>query len=95
MAWRLIERGSRADTWQKLGDEDMVGKVFLVGAGPGDAKLITVKGWESIGKADAVVYDRLASPRLLKQMKPGAVKIYVGKRQSAYNETGRDQSTVG
>ncbi|MDQ0660667.1 uroporphyrinogen-III C-methyltransferase [Paenibacillus sp. W2I17] len=58
----------------------MVGKVFLVGAGPGDAKLITVKGWESIGKADAVVYDRLASPRLLKQMKPGAVKIYVGKR---------------
>ncbi len=66
--------------WQKLGDEGMAGKVFLVGAGPGDARLITVKGWESIGKADAVVYDRLASPRLLKLMKPGAVKIYVGKR---------------
>lgn len=72
--------GEQSRYWQKLGDEDMVGKVFLVGAGPGDAKLITVKGWESIGKADAVVYDRLASPRLLKQMKPGAVKIYVGKR---------------
>lgn len=72
--------GEQSRYWQKLGDEDMVGKVFLVGAGPGDAKLITVKGWESIGRADAVVYDRLASPRLLKQMKPGAVKIYVGKR---------------
>lgn len=72
--------GEQSRYWQKLGDEDMVGKVFLVGAGPGDAKLITVKGWESIGKADAVVYDRLASPRLLKLMKPGAVKIYVGKR---------------
>ncbi|WP_172195160.1 uroporphyrinogen-III C-methyltransferase [Saccharibacillus qingshengii] len=56
------------------------GKVYLVGAGPGDAKLITIKGLECIKKADAVVYDRLASPRLLRQMKPGARKIYVGKR---------------
>lgn len=56
------------------------GKVYLVGAGPGDAKLITLKGLECIKKADVVVYDRLASPRLLRQMKPGARKIYVGKR---------------
>ncbi|MDO3410198.1 uroporphyrinogen-III C-methyltransferase [Saccharibacillus sp. CPCC 101409] len=56
------------------------GKVYLVGAGPGDAKLITIKGLECIKKADVVVYDRLASPRLLRQMKPGARKIYVGKR---------------
>ncbi|MBP1938307.1 uroporphyrinogen-III C-methyltransferase [Paenibacillus sediminis] len=57
----------------------MAGKVFLVGAGPGEAKLITVKGLECIQKADVIVYDRLASPRLLKQIKPGAQKIYVGK----------------
>ncbi|MDO7906898.1 uroporphyrinogen-III C-methyltransferase [Paenibacillus sp. JX-17] len=57
----------------------MAGKVYLVGAGPGDARLITVKGWECIQKADVVVYDRLASPRLLKLMKQGAEKIYVGK----------------
>jgi len=57
----------------------MKGKVYLVGAGPGDAKLITVKGLECIQKADVIVYDRLASPRLLKAMRSGGEKIYVGK----------------
>ncbi|NOU96002.1 uroporphyrinogen-III C-methyltransferase [Paenibacillus sp. LMG 31456] len=55
------------------------GVVYLVGAGPGDPKLITVRGLEAIQRADVVVYDRLASPRLLKHMKPGAEKIFVGK----------------
>ncbi|MEI7025224.1 uroporphyrinogen-III C-methyltransferase [Paenibacillus sp. y28] len=55
------------------------GKVYLVGAGPGDPKLITVRGLEAIQKADVVVYDRLASPRLLRHLKAGAEKIYVGK----------------
>ncbi|ANY72404.1 uroporphyrinogen-III C-methyltransferase [Paenibacillus ihbetae] len=57
----------------------MAGKVYLVGAGPGDARLITIKGKECIEKADAIVYDRLASPRLLKWAKPGVEKVYVGK----------------
>lgn len=55
------------------------GTVYLIGAGPGDPKLITVRGAECIAKADAVVYDRLANPRLLRYMKPEAEKIYVGK----------------
>ena len=55
------------------------GKVYLVGAGPGDPKLITIRGLEALRKSDAVVYDRLASPRLLREAKPGADKIYVGK----------------
>ncbi|RXZ84548.1 uroporphyrinogen-III C-methyltransferase [Paenibacillaceae bacterium] len=55
------------------------GKVFLVGAGPGNPKLITVRGKECITQCDVVVYDRLASPRLLKFLKPGAEKVYVGK----------------
>lgn len=55
------------------------GKVYLVGAGPGDPKLITVRGQECIRACDVVVYDRLASPRLLKFLKPGAEKVYVGK----------------
>jgi uroporphyrinogen III methyltransferase/synthase len=55
------------------------GKVYLVGAGPGDPKLITVRGKEAIEKADAIVYDRLASPRLLKHRKPEAALIFVGK----------------
>ncbi|PAD72048.1 uroporphyrinogen-III C-methyltransferase [Paenibacillus campinasensis] len=57
----------------------MAGKVYLVGAGPGDARLITIKGKECIEKADAIVYDRLASPRLLGWARPGTQKVYVGK----------------
>lgn len=56
-----------------------VGKVYLVGAGPGDVKLITVKGLECIQNADTIVYDRLANPRLLSYCKPDAELIYVGK----------------
>ncbi|SFE23884.1 uroporphyrinogen III methyltransferase / synthase [Paenibacillus catalpae] len=55
------------------------GVVYLVGAGPGDPKLITVRGLECLKRSDVVVYDRLASPRLLRHMKEGARKIYVGK----------------
>ena len=40
-------------------------KVYLVGAGPGDPGLITVKGMELIKKADCIIYDRLAAPELL------------------------------
>jgi len=55
------------------------GKVYLIGAGPGDPDLITVKGLECIKKADVIVYDRLADPRLLKKCRREAEKIYVGK----------------
>ncbi|TBL81652.1 uroporphyrinogen-III C-methyltransferase [Paenibacillus thalictri] len=55
------------------------GVVYLVGAGPGDPKLITLRGLEAIQRCDVIVYDRLASPRLLKHLKPGAEKIFVGK----------------
>jgi len=55
------------------------GKVYLVGAGPGDPKLITVRGLECLKQSDVVVYDRLASPRLLINLRPDVQKIYVGK----------------
>lgn len=55
------------------------GKVYLVGAGPGDPKLITVRGLQCLEQCDVVVYDRLASPRLLRHVKPGTEQIYVGK----------------
>lgn len=58
----------------------MKGKVYLVGAGPGDARLITLKGLDCLAKGDVIVYDRLANPSLLKKGKPGVEKIYVGKR---------------
>ena len=46
-----------------------MGKVYLVGAGPGDAGLITVKGLEKIRQCDAIVYDRLANEELLERVR--------------------------
>jgi uroporphyrinogen III methyltransferase/synthase len=57
-----------------------IGKVFLIGAGPGDPGLITVKGVDCIARADVVVYDYLASPALLAHANPDAQMIYVGKK---------------
>ena len=58
----------------------MKGKVYLVGAGPGDPGLITVKGLECIERADVLIYDFLASPILLKHTPENAEIIYVGKK---------------
>lgn len=63
------------------------GKVYLIGAGPGDIKLITVKGLECIQKADVIVYDRLANPRLLSYRRPDARLIYVGKSPDRHTLT--------
>ena len=56
------------------------GKVYLVGAGPGDPGLFTIKGMELLRKADVVMYDALANPDLLKECKEGAELIDAGKR---------------
>ncbi len=56
------------------------GKVFLIGAGPGDPGLLTLKGRDILAKADVIVYDALINPELLHWARPGAVKIFVGKR---------------
>ncbi len=55
-------------------------KVYLVGAGPGDPGLITVKGKDCIAAADVVIYDYLAAPALLSHARPDAQLIYVGKK---------------
>ena len=55
-------------------------KVYLVGAGPGDPGLITVKGLECIETADVIIYDYLASPALLNYTHTNAELIYVGKK---------------
>ena len=60
------------------------GKVSLVGAGPGDPKLITIKGVQCITDADVIIYDRLVNPTLLNHAKPDAELIYAGKSPAGH-----------
>lgn len=57
----------------------MTGKVYLVGAGPGDSKLITMKAVELLQKADVVLYDRLVSKKIISMIPKSTKKIYVGR----------------
>jgi uroporphyrin-III C-methyltransferase len=61
--------------------------VYLVGAGPGDPGLITVRGLELIRACDAIVYDRLAAPELIEEAPAGAQRVFVGKEPGCHSRT--------
>jgi uroporphyrin-III C-methyltransferase len=67
------------------------GKVFLIGAGPGDPDLLTIKAARVLGQCDVVLYDRLVSAAILRLARPEAELIYVGKREG---EQHRIQSRI-
>lgn len=60
------------------------GRVHLVGAGPGDPGLITVRGLDAIRRAEVIVYDRLVSPALLDRAPESALRIFAGKHAGAH-----------
>lgn len=63
------------------------GRVTLVGAGPGAADLITVRGMRALAVAECVLYDDLANAELLKYCSPECEKVYVGKRLGSHSAT--------
>ncbi len=67
--------------------EHLTGKVYLVGAGPGDPGLITVKGRQALEQAQVVVYDRLVDPVLLQAVPESAERIFVGKARGRQEMT--------
>ncbi|GCL42887.1 uroporphyrinogen-III C-methyltransferase [Dolichospermum planctonicum] len=62
-----------------------MGKVYLVGAGPGDPGLMTIKGKDLLACADVVIYDALVSPEVLNMINPAAEQINAGKRMGRHS----------
>ena len=60
-------------------ESDMTGKVYLVGAGPGDSKLMTLRAAELVQKADVVLYDRLVGRKIISSIPKSTEKVYVGR----------------
>jgi len=64
----------------------VAGKVYLLGAGPGDPELITARALRRLGECDLVLYDALVHPELLRHARPDAELVFVGKRAGAPSE---------
>ncbi len=71
-----------------------IGTVYLIGAGPGDPGLLTLRGLEILQKADVVVYDRLAHPSLLQYARPDAERLYVGKASALHSVKQEDINAI-
>jgi uroporphyrinogen III methyltransferase/synthase len=64
--------------------EITTGTVYIIGAGPGDPELISIKGARCLGRADVVIYDYLVHPDVLNHARPGARLVYAGKQGGAH-----------
>ncbi len=73
---------------------EKTGKVILVGAGPGDEGLLTLRGKEWLERADVVVYDHLANERLLRFTSPETEIIYAGKKEGHYTLSQQNINTL-
>jgi uroporphyrin-III C-methyltransferase len=84
-AWNAVRRAASLPTLEP-------GWVWLVGAGPGDAGLLTLHALNGLQQADVVVYDALVDEEVLKLVRPGAEVVYAGKRGGKASPKQRDIS---
>ncbi len=79
-----LDRARAASSGSRRAQAGQAGVVYLVGAGPGDPELLTVKGRRLLECADTVVYDALVDPGLIDLCPPHAARIFVGKRDKRH-----------
>ena len=79
---------------KKSDDSPAKGKVYLVGAGPGDPELLTLKALRILQQADIVVYDRLVSEEVLNLARRDADRVYVGKQRSEHSLAQEDINSL-
>lgn len=72
-------------TYQTMENKKAYGKVYLVGAGPGDAGLLTIKGRDCIAEADVILYDALVSDEIMAYCRPECETVFVGKRAGKHS----------
>ncbi len=91
-AFRMLAGAQRTAIWRPIwraaeSDLPKPAQVSLVGAGPGSADLITLRGLERLKSADVIFYDRLADPALLSHARPKAQLVYVGKAPGCHSKS--------